>query len=159
MNTNIDCCSNLLSKTIDQAPQQLRPICSFLPLQPTPIIISSHHNQRPIYISILQYPNISPQSTPKPDKSVPPTISTLTIKDFHRRFHNKLSPFQIDKKLSQRSMKRTRNKTASTTQSLSRLLASALSAFSWFLTEMQPKSDTCYPSHPQFHYSRAMRAA
>jgi hypothetical protein len=34
-----------------------------------------------------------------------------------------------------------------------------LPAFLQFLTEMQPKSDACSPSHPQFHYSRAIRAA
>lgn len=159
LNTNLECRSNPLPAITDQAPQRPRPTDSPPPLQPTPIIISSHHNQRPTYASIVQNPTLSPQSTPKPNKPVPPTIPTLTIEDLHRRFHNKPSPFQIEKKLSQRSMKRSRNKTASATQSLSRFLASALPAFSRFLTEMQPKSDTCYPSHPQFHYSRAMRAA
>jgi hypothetical protein len=88
-----------------------------------------------------------------------PANPILTIEDLHLRFHNKPSPFHLENKTSQRSIKRTRNKTASVTQSLSRFLASALPAFSRFLTEMQPKSDTSYPSHPQFHYSRAMRAA
>ncbi|KAJ5047003.1 hypothetical protein NUH16_003506 [Penicillium rubens] len=159
LNTNLDCRSNPLPATIDPEPQRPRPTCSPQLLQPTPIIISSPHNEQPTYASILQHPTSSPQSTPKPDKPVPPTIPTLTIEDLHRRFHNKPSPFQLEKKRSQRSMKRTGNKIASATQSLSRFLASALPAFSRFLTEMQPKTDTCYPSHSQFNYSRAMRAA
>lgn len=159
LNTNLDCHSNPLPATLDPEPQQPQPTCSPQPLQPTRIITSSPHNQQPTYASILQRPASSPQSTPKPDQPIPPTIPTLTIEDLHRRFHNKPSPFQLEKKRSQRSVKRTQNKNASATQSLSRFLASALPAFSRFLTEMQPKSDTCYPSHSQFNSSRAMRAA
>ncbi|KAJ5291524.1 hypothetical protein N7478_000775 [Penicillium angulare] len=159
LNTNLDCHSNPLPATLDPEPQQPRSTCSPQPLQPTRVITSSPHNQQPTYASILQRPASSTQSTPKPDKPVPPTIPTLRIEGLHRRFHNKSSPFQLEKKRSQRSMKRTRNKPATATQSLSRFLASALPAFSRFLTEMQPKSDACYPSHSQFNYSRAMRAA
>ena len=160
VNANLDCRSHPPPPvTTNLEPQLPRPTCSPQLLQPTPIIISSPHNQQPTYASILQHPVSSPQSTPKPDKPVPPTIPTLTVEDLHRRFHNKPSPFQLEKKRSQRSKKRTRNKAASATQSLSRFLASALPAFSRFLTEMQPKSDTCYPSQSHFNYSRAMRAA
>ncbi|KAJ5982442.1 hypothetical protein N7451_012542 [Penicillium sp. IBT 35674x] len=88
LNNNL-CRSNPLPATIDPEPQRPRPTRSPQPLQPTPIIISSPHNEQPTYASILQHPTSSPQPTPKPDKPVPPTIPTLTIEDLHRRFHNK----------------------------------------------------------------------
>lgn len=123
-------------------------------------ITFSPQNQQTTYASVLQRPVTSiPQPTPPVQEPFLPANPILTIEDLHLRFHNKPSPFHLENKTSQRSIKRTRNKTASVTQSLSRFLASALPAFSRFLTEMQPKSDTSYPSHPQFHYSRAMRAA
>ncbi|KAJ5982661.1 hypothetical protein N7451_012761 [Penicillium sp. IBT 35674x] len=158
-NTNFDCRSNPLPATTDPEPQRPRPTCSPQPLQPTPNIISSPHSQQLTYASILQHPTTSsPQSSPKPDEPIPPAKPALTIEDLHRRFHNKPSPFQLENKTSRRSIKRLR-KTASATQSLSRFLASALPAFARFLTETQSNPDTCYPSPPQFHYSRAMRAA
>lgn len=127
---------------------------------PTPPFAPSPQTQHITYASALQRPVISaPESNPPTQEPSLPTKSILTIEDLHRRFHNKPSPFQLEHKLSQRSIKRNRNKTASATHSLSRFLSSALPAFSRFLTEMQPKSDTRYSSHPQFHYSRAMRAA
>jgi len=160
LNTNLDCRPNPLPAITDPKPQRPRPTCSPQPLQPTPIITSSPHSHQLTYASILQHPTTSPpQSSPKPDEPIPPAKPALTIEDLHRRFHNKPSPFQLENKTSRRSIKRPRNKTASTTQSLSRFLSSALPAFARFLTETQPNSDTCYPSHPQFHYSRAMKAA
>ncbi|KAJ5908747.1 hypothetical protein N7495_001429 [Penicillium taxi] len=140
--------------------QQTPPIDSPQLPQPTPPFASSPKTQHITYASVLQRPVISTTELyPPTQESSLPVKPILTIEDLHRRFHNKPSPFQLENKLSQRSAKRTRNKTASATQSLSRFLASALPAFSRFLTEMQSKSDTCYPSHPQLHYSRAMRAA
>jgi hypothetical protein len=72
LNTNLDCRSNPLPATIDRESQRSRPPCSPQPLQSTPIITSSPHNQQPTYASILQQPTSSPQSTPKPDKPLPP---------------------------------------------------------------------------------------
>ncbi|KAJ5642278.1 hypothetical protein N7490_006278 [Penicillium lividum] len=160
LNTNLDCRSNPLPAIIDPEPQQ--PPTSHSPQlhQTTPSITSLAPNQQTTYASVLQRPVTSiPQPTPPVQEPFLPANPILTIEDLHLRFHNKPSPFQLENKTSQRSIKRTRNKTASITHSLSRFLASALPAFSRFLTEMQPKSDTSYPSHPQFHYSRAMRAA
>jgi hypothetical protein len=130
------------------------------PHQTIPSVTSSHQNQQETYASVLQRPATSiPQPIPLAEEPTLPAKPILTIEDLHRRFHNRPSPFQVKNKTSQRTIKRTRNKSASATQSLSKFLASTLPAFSRFLTEMQPKSDTCYPSHTQVHYSRAMRAA
>ncbi|KAF2999989.1 hypothetical protein E8E15_000604 [Penicillium rubens] len=156
LNTNLDCRSHPLPAIIDPEPQQPPTAHSPQPHRTMPSITSSSQNQRTTYASVLQRPVTS---TPPVQEPFLPAYPILTIEDLHLRFHNKPSPFQLENKTSQRSIKRTRNKPASVTQSLSRFLASALPAFSRFLTEMQPKSDTSYPSHPQFHYSRAMRAA
>ncbi|CAI7620097.1 unnamed protein product [Penicillium manginii] len=148
------------STTSDPEPQLPPTAHSPQPHQTIPSVTSSPQNQRKTYASVLQRPATSvPQPIPLIQEPTLPAKPILTIEDLHHRFHNKPSPFQIDNKASQHSIKRTRNKSASATQSLSKFLASALPAFSRFLTEMQPKSDTCYPSHTQFHYSRAMRAA
>ncbi|CAG8878842.1 unnamed protein product [Penicillium nalgiovense] len=160
LNTNLDYRSNPLPAIIDPEPQQPPTAHSPQPHQTIPSITSSPQNQQTTYASVLQRPVTSiPQPTPPVQEPFLPAKPILTIEDLHLRFHNKPSPFQLENKTSQRSIKRTRKKTASVTQSLSRFLASTLPAFSRFLTEMQPKSDTSYPSHPQFHYSRAMRAA
>ncbi|KAJ5768152.1 hypothetical protein N7533_000735 [Penicillium manginii] len=147
--------------TITTTPEPQLPPTSHAPQphQTIPSVTSSHQNQQKTYASVLRRPATSiPLPNPPVQKPTLPANPILTIDDLHRRFHNKLSPFQVENKSSQRSIKRSR-KSASATQSLSKFLASTLPAFSRFLTEMQPKSDTCYPSHPQFYYSRAMRAA
>ncbi|KAJ5752693.1 hypothetical protein N7520_009610 [Penicillium odoratum] len=160
LNTNLDCRSNPLPAIIDPEPQQPPTAHSPQLHQTIPSIPSSPQDQQTTYASVLQRPVTSiPQPTPPVQEPFLPANPILTIKDLHHRFHNKPSPFQLENKTSQRSIKRTRNKTTSVTHSLSRFLASALPAFSRFLAEMQPKSDTPDPSHPQFHYSRAMRAA
>ncbi|KAI2669859.1 hypothetical protein LCP963914a_9879 [Penicillium roqueforti] len=158
-NTNAESSAQATPATTDPEPQQHS--IAHSPQPPAiPSITSSPQNQQTTYASVLQRPITSiPQPTPPAQELFLPAKPILTIEDLYLRFHNKPSPFQLENKTSQRSTKRTRNKTASATQSLSRFLASALPAFSRFLTEMQPKSDTSYPSHPQFHYSRAMRAA
>jgi hypothetical protein len=136
------------------------PTYSPQPLCPTPTTIPLPKSHQPTYASILRQPTKTfPQSIPKTQVPVTSTGPTLTIEDLHHRFHNKPSPFQLRDKRNQRANKRTRNKTASATQSLSKFLASALPAFSRFLTEMQPKPDARSPSYSLFHHSRAMRAA
>lgn len=164
-NTNLDSFTQSPSPTTDREPQ-IAPLAYSPqpppPPQPNPPA-TSPQNQQPTYASILKQSVVSMPgsipSTQKPITPAKPAKSVITIEDLHRRFHNKPSPFQLEDKPKQRATKRVRNKSASATQSLSRFLASALPAFSQFLTEMQPKSDACCPSHPQFHYSRAMRAA
>ncbi|KAI3129601.1 hypothetical protein CBS147330_5231 [Penicillium roqueforti] len=160
LNTNLDCRSNPLPTIIDPEPQQPPTAHSPQLHQTIPSITSSPQNQQTTYTSVLQRPITSiPRPTPPVQEPFLPANPTLTIKDLHLRFHNKPSPFQVENKTSQRSTKRTRNKTASVTQSLSRFLASALPAFSRFLTEMQPKSDAYCPSHSYISHSRAIRAA
>ncbi|KAJ5708142.1 hypothetical protein N7488_007943 [Penicillium malachiteum] len=119
--------------------------------------LSQTHLLRSLLLNLIRDPNLPWHQqllhSPRPAPNI-----TLTIEDLDRRIHNKPSPFQLENTTRQRTIKRTRKKTAFVTQSLTIFLASALLAFSRFLTEMQP-SDTCYPSRPQFHYSRAMKAA
>ncbi|KAJ5778502.1 hypothetical protein N7520_001748 [Penicillium odoratum] len=159
-NSNPESRAQATLATTDPEPQQPPTAHSPQPHQTTPSITSSPQTKQTTYASVLQRPVTSiPQPTPPVQEPFLPAKPILTIEDLHLRFHNKPSPFQLENETSQRPLKRTRNKTASVTQSLSRFLASALPAFSRFLTGMQPKSDTSYPSHPQFHYSRAMRAA
>ncbi|KAJ6040685.1 hypothetical protein N7444_009590 [Penicillium canescens] len=159
-NTNLDCRSNPLPAIIDPEPQQPPRAQSPQLHQTIPSITSSPQNQQTTYASVLQRPVTSiPQPSPPVQEPFLPANPILTIEDLHLRFHNKPSPFQLENKTSQRSIKRTRNKTASVTQSLSRFLASALPAFSRFLTEMQRKSDACCLSHSYISHSRAMRAA
>ncbi|KAJ5240338.1 uncharacterized protein N7469_001929 [Penicillium citrinum] len=149
------------STTLTDPEPQLPPTAhSPQPHQAIPSVTSSPQNQQNTYASVLQRPATSiPQPIPPAQKPALPAKPILTIEDLRRRFHNKPPPFQIENKKSRRSSKRTRNKSVSATKSLSKFLASALPAFSRYLIEMQPKSGPCYPSHPQFHYSRAMRAA
>jgi hypothetical protein len=162
-NTNLDSFTQLPPATTNREPQIAPPTYSPQPPpQPNPPA-TSPQNQQTTYASVLQQSVASTpgstSSTPKPITPAKPAKSVLTIEDLHRRFHNKPSPFQLEDKPKQRATKRIRNKSESATRSLSRFLASALPAFSLFLTEMQSKSDACCPSHPQFHYSRAIRAA
>ena len=160
LNTNLYCRSNPLPTIIDPEPQQPPTAHSPQPHQTIPSITSSPQNQQTTYTSVLQQPITSiPRPTPPVQEPFLPANPTLTIEDLHIRFHHKPSPFQVENKTSQRSTKRTRNKTASVTQSLSRFLASTLPAFSRFLTEMQPKSDACCPSHSYISHGRAIRAA
>jgi hypothetical protein len=136
------------------------PTYSPQPLRPTPTTTPLPKSHQPTYASILrQLTTTFPQSIPKTQVPVTSTGPILTIEDLHHRFRNKPSPFQLKDKRNQRANKRTRNKTASATHSLSKFLASALPAFSRFLTEMQPKPDARSPSYSLFHHSRAMRAA
>ncbi|KAJ5240631.1 uncharacterized protein N7469_002222 [Penicillium citrinum] len=134
------------STTITDPEPQLPPTAhSPQPHQAIPSVTSSPQNQQNTYSSVLQRPVTSiPQPIPPAQKPAFPAKPILTIEDLRRRFHNKPSPFQIENKKSQRSIKRTRNKPISATQSLSKFLASALPAFSRYLKEMQPKSGTCY---------------
>lgn len=159
-NTNLDSRAQATPPTTDPEPQLPPRAHAPQSHQTIPSITSSPQSQQTTYASVLQRTFTSiPQPIPPAQNPTLPAKPILTIEDLHHRFHNKPSPFQLENRTSQRSIKRTRYKTASATQSLSRFLASALPAFSRFLTEMQPKSDTCYPSHSQFHDSRAMRAA
>jgi hypothetical protein len=159
-NTNIDPYTQPPSATTDLEPQTAPPTYTPQPPQPIPPITSSSQNQQTTYASVLQHSIVPvPESTPPTQEPIIPAKSTLTIEDLHRRFHNKPSPFQLENQPSRRATKRAGNQKASATQSLSRFLASALPAFSRFLTEMQPNSDACCPSHSYISHSRAMRAA
>ncbi|KAJ6041233.1 hypothetical protein N7460_006623, partial [Penicillium canescens] len=130
-NTNLDCRFNPLPAIIYPEPQQPPTTQSPQLHQTIPSITSSPQNRQTTYASVLQRPVTSiPQPTPPVQEPFLPANPILTIEDLHLRFHNKPSPFQFENKTSQRSIKRTRNKTASVTQSLSRFLASALPAFS-----------------------------
>lgn len=158
-NSSLDSHTQPLSTITD--PESHLPPSSYSPqpLHPTPIITFPPNSHQPTYASVLRHPTTtSPQPISKPREPTLHTRPILTIEDLHRRFHNKPSPFQLETQTRKRSA-RTRNKTVSTTKSLSRFLTSALPALSRFLAEMQPKPDTCCPSHSQIHYSRAMRAA
>ncbi|KAJ5453704.1 uncharacterized protein N7458_004660 [Penicillium daleae] len=149
-NTNLDSFTQSPSATTDLEPQIAPPTYSPQPPQPIPPN-TSPQNQHTTYASVLRQSVAStPGSIPSTQKSITlakPAKSVLTIEDLHRRFHNKPSPFQLEDKPKQRATRRIRIKTTSATQSLSKFLASALPAFSRFLTEMQPKSDACCPSH------------
>ncbi|CAI7624702.1 unnamed protein product [Penicillium manginii] len=121
-------------------------------IQPTPKTTSLPTSQQQTYASVLQQPTTSsPPPTTRP-QSLPPN-SPRTIEELRRRFHNKPSPFELEKR------KKKRQKTTSAAQSLSRFLNSALPAFSRFLVEMQPAADNCWPPRPGNHPSRTMRAA
>jgi hypothetical protein len=137
---------------LDSEPSAQRPAtCPPQPTQPTKSTSPPKHQQR-TYASVLQQPTTSsPQPTTKPH-STPPK-PTLTIEDLYRRFHNKPSPFKLEKS------KRKRPRTASAAQSLTRFLNSALPAFSRFLVEMQPTADNFWPPYVETQYNRAMRAA
>ena len=159
-NTNLDSCAKPSFVILDSEPQPPRPTSSPQPLQPTPAITSPPSSPQPTYASVLRHHTISkPQSTRKTHEPVSPTQPTLTIEDLHRRFHDKPPPLQLEKKTRKRSANRTCNKTASVTESLSRFLISALPAFSRFLAEMQPNTDSCCLFHSQIYYSRAKKAA
>ncbi|KAJ5106864.1 hypothetical protein N7456_003539 [Penicillium angulare] len=141
------------STVLDRVSQLPQPAYPPQPPQSTSTVTPSLRRQ-PTYTSILQQPTTpKPQLKPTSHQSVHRPKPTLTIEDLHRRFHNKPSPFELEKR------KKKRSKTTSAAQSLSKFLNSALPAFSRYLAEMQPKLDTCYPSHSQFNYSRAMRTA
>ncbi|CAG7976745.1 unnamed protein product [Penicillium salamii] len=101
---------------------------------------------------------VTSQSASPTQEPILPAAPILTIEDLHRRFHNKPPPFKLENKISQRSTRQIRNNSASATQSLSRFLVSALPAFSRFLAEVQPKADSCCPSHSHIYHSRAMKA-
>ncbi|KAJ5701416.1 hypothetical protein N7488_008964 [Penicillium malachiteum] len=156
LNANFDTSEETSSTALDRAPQQRQ--SAYLPQpsqppQPTSTVTPSLRRQS-TYASVLQQPTTpKPQPKPRFHQSVHPPKPTLTIQDLHRRFHNKPSPFELEKRRKKRS------RTVSAAQSLSKFLNSALPAFSRYLAEMQSKPDTCYPSHSQFKYSRAMRAA
>jgi hypothetical protein len=148
------------SATINPKPRSPPPTYTTHPPRPTPTTTPPPESHQPTYASVLRHPTTTlQQSIPKNRNPVRSTGPILTIEDLYHRFHNKPPPFQRKDRRNQRTNKRTRNKTASATQSLSRFLASALPAFSRYLTEMQPKSDTRSPSYSLFHHSRATRAA
>ncbi|CEJ62806.1 hypothetical protein PMG11_11293 [Penicillium brasilianum] len=129
-----------------RSPQPLQSTATTSTTSATPL-------QRPTYATVLQQPTITrPQPTPTSHQSVPPK-TTLTIEDLHLRFHNKPSPFKLEKR------KKKRPNTAFAAQSLSRFLNSALPAFSRFLAEMQPAADNSWPAYMETQYNRAMRAA
>lgn len=89
-------------------------VCSSRPFQPTPTTISSSQSQQPTYAAVLQHPtSTSSQSAPNTHQSAPPPNTTLTIDDLHRRFHNKPSPFELDKKIRKRPAKQVSKKAAS----------------------------------------------
>jgi hypothetical protein len=158
-NANLDSRAQPLSTTTDPESHLPPPTYSPQPPYTTPTITFPLNSHQPTYASVLRHPvTNSPQLISKPREPIIPTRPILTMEDLHRRFHNKPSPFQLETKTRKRSA-RTRNKTVSATKSMSRFLTSALPALSRFLAEMQPKPDTCCPSHSQIHYSRAMRAA
>ncbi|KAJ5413790.1 hypothetical protein N7509_000417 [Penicillium cosmopolitanum] len=139
-----------ISSKVSQPPQPLHAIS---PATSTP-------NQQPTYASVLQRPKPSlPQPTPKRYQTAPPPKYTLTIDDLYRRFHNKPSPFQLNKKTSKSSARQARNRNSFTTQCLTKFLISALPALSQLLAEMQPAADNRWPPHPNIYSSRAMRAA
>ncbi|KAJ6059924.1 hypothetical protein N7444_002856 [Penicillium canescens] len=129
------------------------------PLYSTPPVTSTP-DQQPTYASVLQRPKpCLSHPTSNTYQSVPSPKRTLTIEDLYRRFHNKPSPFQLNKKTRKSSASRTRNQKASASQSLARFLISALPAFSRLLAEMQPAADDCWRPYRVTHYSRAMKAA
>ena len=160
-NANLDSYTQPLSATTDLESHLPPPTYSPQPPRPTPpTITSSPHSHQPTYASVLRHPTTtSPQSISKAREPVLSARPVLTMEDLHRRFHNKLSPFQLEPISRKHPASQTRKKPISATKSLSRFLTSALPAFSRFLADMQPKSDTCRPSHSQIHYRRAMRAA
>ena len=148
------------STTTNPESHSLPPNYSPRPPRPTPTTTSLAHSHQPTYASVLRHSTTtSSRSIPEPPEPVLPNRPILTVEDLHCRFYNKPSPFLLESKTRKRSTSRTCNKPVSATNSLSNFLTSALPAFSRFLAEMQPKSDTCFPSHPRIHYSRAMRAA
>jgi hypothetical protein len=162
---NVESPTEQPSTILELGPQQPQPTCSSessqppQPLSPTSTATSTQ-NQRPTYASVLQRPNPSlPRPTPRTYYTAPSPKRTLTIEDLYRRFHNKPSPFKRDKKSSKRSANRARKKAASAALSLTKVLISALPAFSQLLGEMQSTADNCWPPYLGTHYSRAMRAA
>ncbi|KUM55337.1 hypothetical protein ACN42_g11978 [Penicillium freii] len=162
---NIDIAPEQSTTIPEPGPQQPQPTCSSevsqppQPLYSTPPVTSTP-DQQPTYASVLQRPKLClPQPTSNTYQSVPSPERTLTIEDLYRRFHNKPSPFQLNKKTSKSSASRARNKKASASQSLARFLISALPAFSRLLAEMQPAADDCWRPYRGTHYSRAMKAA
>ncbi|KAJ5240686.1 uncharacterized protein N7469_002277 [Penicillium citrinum] len=98
------CSSEISQLPPPQPPQPPQSLHSTSPAPPTP-------NQQPTYASVLQRPGPSlPQPTSKiyqPLSSSPQR--TLTIEDLYRSFHNKPSPFQLNKKTSKSSARRARN--------------------------------------------------
>ncbi|KAJ5471516.1 hypothetical protein N7530_008873 [Penicillium desertorum] len=162
---NIDTAPEQSTTIPEPGPQQPQPTCSSevsqppQPLYSTPPVTSTP-DQQPTYASVLQRPKLClPQPTSNTYQSVPSPKRTLTIEDLYRRFHNKPSPFQLNKKTSKSSASRARNKKASASQSLARFLISALPVFSRLLAEMQPAADDCWRPYRGTHYSRAMKAA
>ncbi|CAG8018017.1 hypothetical protein DTO013E5_10231 [Penicillium roqueforti] len=159
-NSNVHSRAQPSSATIDSELQTPPPIYSPQPPQPMPSIISSPLTQQTTYSSVLQQSiPVTSQSASPTQEPILPAAPILTIEDLHRRFHNKPPPFKLENKISQRSTRQIRNNSASATQSLSRFLVSALPAFSRFLAEVQPKADSCCPSHSHIYHSRAMKAA
>ncbi|CAI7639595.1 unnamed protein product [Penicillium pancosmium] len=143
---NIDTTPEEATTIPEPGPQQSQPTCSSQPPQPLYATspITSTPDQQPTYASVLQHPTPSlPQPTLQTYQSAPSPKYTLTIEDLYRRFHNKPSPFQLNKKTSKSSARRARKKNAFTTQSLTKFLISALPAFSQLLAEMQPAADNC----------------
>lgn len=144
------------STILEAGPQQPQPTCSSgssqppQPPQPLPSTSTTTftQNQRPTYASVLQRLKPSlPQPTPRTYHTAPSRKRTLTIEDLYRRFHNKPSPFKHDKKSSKRSANRARNKAASAALSLTKVLISALPAFSQLLGEMHSTADNCWPPY------------
>lgn len=122
------------------------------PLQPAQTATFPPQLQKPTYASVIQHaPTSLAQPTSKTHQPALPLKSTLTIEDLHRRFHNKPPPSKDDKKARIHPANRVRKKPASATHSLTRLLHSALPAFSRFLAEMQPDPDSRCPSNLKFH--------
>ncbi|KAJ5605345.1 hypothetical protein N7510_010499 [Penicillium lagena] len=172
--TNVESPAEQPSTILKPRPQQPQPTCSSESSQspqppqppqfPPPLYststATSTKNQRPTYASVLQRPTPSlPRPIPRTYHTAPSPNRTLTIEDLYRRFHNKPSPFKLDKKSSKRSANRARNKAASAAMSLTKVLISALPAFSQLLGEMQSTADNCWPPYLGTHYSRAIRAA
>jgi hypothetical protein len=162
---NIDTAAGQSTTISETWPQQSQPTSSSEASQPPqPLHVTSPAtstpDQQPTYASVLQRPKPSlPQPTPKIYQTPPSPKYTLTIEDLYRHFHNKPSPFQLNKRTSKSSARRARNKNSFATQSLTKFLISALPAFSQLLAEMQPAAENCWPPHSGTQSSRAMRAA
>jgi hypothetical protein len=158
-NDSLDSRAHPPSVITDQESRLPPPTYLSLPVRHQPLLPHPVSINQPM-LSVLWHPTTTPsRSISKTPEPVLSTRSMLTMEDLHRRLYKKPSLFQLESKTRKRSTSRTRKKPVSATKALAKSLTSALAALSCFLTEMQPKSDTCCPSHLQIHFSRAMRAA
>ncbi len=94
-----------LEAPVESPPTRLEPgppvsrstTCPPLHIQSTPNTTSTPQYQQQTYASVLQQPTTSsPQPTPRPQPT--PPNPTLTIEDLRRCFHNKPSPFNLERK-------------------------------------------------------------